>query len=119
LVAESHLSPDIAIHICHHVLHTLCCPCQVVYGLDYLLPESAARLNALRGEVVGHLGGAPDSLLVVEEYDKMDCAARGLWRQLLQHPERANITNNRWGQAHHVCALSMAMAIVGQHVLQE
>jgi hypothetical protein len=70
-----------------------------VYGLDYLLPESAAWLQALRSEVVGHLAGAPDSLLVVEEYDKMDCAARGLWRQLLQHPERANITNNRCVQA--------------------
>lgn len=67
----------------------------MVYGLDYLLSESASRLEALRREVLGHLAAAPESLLVVEEYDKMDCAARGLWRQLLQHPERANITNNR------------------------
>jgi hypothetical protein len=71
------------------------CHCQVVYGLDYLLPEAGSRLEALRGEVLTHLAAAPDSLLVVEEYDKMDCGARGLWRQLLQHPERANITNNR------------------------
>jgi hypothetical protein len=85
----------------------------VVYGLDYLLPESAARLEALRGEVVGHLAAAPDSLLVVEEYDKMDCAARGLWRQLLQHPERANITNNRCEQARqlklHLCCTVLFM----------
>jgi hypothetical protein len=66
-----------------------------VYGVDYLVPEAAARLGALKREVVGHLAAAPDALLVVEEYDKLDCGARGLWRQLLQHPERANITNNR------------------------
>ncbi|KAF8072817.1 TOR1A [Scenedesmus sp. PABB004] len=68
---------------------------KVVYGLDYLVPEAAGRLDALRGEVVGHLRSSPEALLVVEEYDKMDCAARGLVRQLLQHPERANITTNR------------------------
>eukprot|EP00775_Hariotina_reticulata_P002444 gene2444-2747_t len=50
---------------------------------------------ALRDEVVAHLNTASEALLVVEEYDKLDCAARGLWRQLLQHPERANITSNR------------------------
>jgi hypothetical protein len=66
-----------------------------VYGVDYLETEAAARLAALKREVVGHLASCPDALLVVEEYDKLDCAARGLWRQLLQHPERANITNNR------------------------
>eukprot|EP00879_Flechtneria_rotunda_P003365 GHRR01003593.1.p1 GENE.GHRR01003593.1~~GHRR01003593.1.p1 ORF type:complete len:369 (+),score=124.57 GHRR01003593.1:1009-2115(+) len=68
---------------------------KVVYGVDYLLTEASTRLAALKSEVVGHLKAAPDALLVVEEYDKADCAARGLWRQLLQHPERANITNNR------------------------
>jgi len=39
----------------------------------------------------------PDgAALKVEEYDKLDCAARGMWRQLLQHPERANISSTRW-----------------------
>lgn len=70
---------------------------QVVYGLDYLVTEAASRLEALRHEVVRHLSHAPDALLVVEEYDKLDCAARGFWRQLLAHPERANITSKRYG----------------------
>lgn len=81
---------------------------QVVYGLDYLVSESASRLDALRAEVVSHLAASPEALLVVEEYDKLDCSARGLWRQLLQHPERANITSNRWGGL-----LAAAMVLVG------
>lgn len=64
-----------------------------MYGLDYLVSEASTRLAALASEVVSHLRAAPDALLVVEEYDKLDCAARGLWRQLLAHPERANLTS--------------------------
>lgn len=33
-----------------------------------------------------------EALLVVEEYDKLSCDARGIFRQLLQHPEIANVT---------------------------
>jgi len=68
---------------------------QVVYGLDYFVSEAAERLERLKGEVVSHLAAAPDALLVVEEYDKLSCEARGMWRQLLQHPQRANITSHR------------------------
>jgi hypothetical protein len=63
--------------------------------MDYARDQAAARVDAVRHEVVSHLAAAPDALLVIEEYDKLDCAARGLWRQLLQHPERANITSHR------------------------
>lgn len=66
-----------------------------MYGLDYLVSEAAARLDHLRREVVAHLSVTPEALLVVEEYDKLDCPARGLWRQLLAHPERANMTSKR------------------------
>jgi hypothetical protein len=65
--------------------------------MDYLVPERAGRLAALREALLAHLRAAPESLIVIEEYDKLDCDARGLWRQLLQHPERANITWDRWG----------------------
>lgn len=64
--------------------------------MDYLAHQAVSRLDAVRAEVVGHLSAAPDALLVIEEYDKLDCAARGMWRQLLQHPEVANITSHRW-----------------------
>jgi hypothetical protein len=63
--------------------------------MDYLSGQAEARLDAARHEVVSHLAAAPDALLVIEEYDKLDCQARGMWRQLLQHPERANITSHR------------------------
>jgi hypothetical protein len=68
--------------------------------MDYARDQAAARVDAVRHEVVSHLSAAPDALLVIEEYDKLDCAARGLWRQLLQHPERANITSHRCADMH-------------------
>lgn len=91
----------------------------MVYGVDYLVSEAASRLDALRSEVMRHLAATPDALLVVEEYDKLDCDARGLWRQLLQHPERANITSNRRAAgarlppqaAASVCGLSAQLAL--------
>ncbi len=71
---------------------------QVLYGMDYLSSQAGRQLDAVRREVVSHLAAAPDALRVIEEYDKLDCAARGLWRQLLQHPETANITSHRCGR---------------------
>lgn len=85
---------------------TCACAClpvrclQVIYGMDYARDQAAARVDAVRHEVISHLSAAPDALLVIEEYDKLDCAARGLWRQLLQHPERANITSHRCADTH-------------------
>jgi hypothetical protein len=68
---------------------------QVIYGTDFLAAEAADRIDTVRRQVVSHMAAAPDALLVIEEYDKLDCAARGMWRQLLQHPEIANITSHR------------------------
>lgn len=68
---------------------------KVVYGLDYLSSERDAQLDRLRGALLEHLRTAPESLLVIEEYDKLDCASRGMLRQLLQNPEIANATMNR------------------------
>lgn len=65
---------------------------QVFYGMDYLIAERSSRLEALRDQLLSHIQACPESLIVVEEYDKLDCDARGLWRQLLQHPERANVS---------------------------
>lgn len=68
---------------------------QVFYGMDYLSPERSQRLDQLRSELLSHLKLVPDALLVIEEYDKLDCEARAMWRQLLQHPERANVSWTR------------------------
>ena len=67
----------------------------VFYGMDYLEGERAGRLEALRTSLLAHVRRSPDALIVVEEYDKLDCDARAFWRQLLQHPERANVTWDR------------------------
>jgi hypothetical protein len=39
-----------------------------------------------------HLRQHADAVVVVEEYDKLDCAARSMWRQLLQRPQDANVS---------------------------
>ncbi len=36
-------------------------------------------------------------MLVIEEYDKLDCAMRGFFRQLLENGRIANVTLNRCG----------------------
>jgi DNA polymerase III delta prime subunit len=68
---------------------------KVMYGMDYLASEAEGRLAALRRELLDHVRSHPEALIVVEEYDKLDCNARALWRQLLRHPERANVTWDR------------------------
>lgn len=39
--------------------------------------------------------GNEDSILVIEEYDKLSCPTRAMFRQFLQHPDVANITLQR------------------------
>jgi hypothetical protein len=97
----------------HPLLAVPPCRCaQVVYGQDYLAPEAGDRLAALRREVLGHLAGGRDTLLVVEEYDKLDCAARGMWRQLLAHPERANLTGHRRARQHQPALVLLLLLLV-------
>ena len=36
-----------------------------------------------------------DPLIVIEEYDKLDCPSRGMLRQLMQSPDMANASLNR------------------------
>ncbi len=79
------------------VTHRLLLPIpQVLYGMDYLTTERDTRLAGVRDALLSHLRFAPDALVVVEEYDKLDCDTRGMFRQLLQHPEVANVSWNRW-----------------------
>ncbi len=39
------------------------------------------------------------AVLVIEEYDKLDCPMRGFFRQLLESRQVANVTLNRQGAA--------------------
>lgn len=60
------------------------CPAyRVVFGADYTAQEREVQLVALRNALTGHLSRHPQALVVIEEYDKMDCAVRGVVRSLL------------------------------------
>ena len=45
--------------------------------------------------VIDHVEKTPQSLLVVEEYDKMDCQTRGLFKQLLDSSHSTNASMER------------------------
>jgi len=56
---------------------------RVVFGTNYAATEQEAQVAALQRSLVGHLARFPEAVLVIEEFDKADCASRGLLRQLL------------------------------------
>jgi hypothetical protein len=61
------------------------CPAyKIVFGTDYVLSEAEKQSAALKNALLNHLKSFPASVLVVEEYDKMGCSARGMLRQLLE-----------------------------------
>ena len=65
------------------------CPAYaIVFGTDYASSEAEAQSAALRDALLRRLRSYASSVLVVEEYDKMGCAARGVLRQLLEKGER-------------------------------
>ncbi len=70
---------------------------QVLYGLDFIQKEREQQLRHVRDAVIAHIKDNPEPLIVIEEYDKLDCDTRAFLRQLLQHPELANTTFNRCG----------------------
>ncbi|KAG2448912.1 hypothetical protein HYH02_006260 [Chlamydomonas schloesseri] len=72
-----------------------CKGAKVLYGLNYLEGDRAGQLGQVRAAVLDHLRSTPNPLLVVEEYDKLDCDSRGLLRQLVRHPELANSSMSR------------------------
>ena len=60
------------------------CPAYtVLFGMDYLAGEREAQAAALRESLERHLHTYPEAFVVVEEYDKLDCQARGFFRQIL------------------------------------
>lgn len=63
--------------------------------MDYVAAEREAQHNHMRGALLAHMRMHPQALLVVEEYDKLDCATRGLFRQLIENPASANISLER------------------------
>ena len=68
---------------------------QVLYGMDYLSSERDQQHAFLRGAVLDHLRRAPTALLVIEEYDKLDCPTRAMLRQLIGSSRAGNTSMAR------------------------
>ena len=73
----------------------LACGLQVLYGMDYISSEREVQHALLRAALIEHVRSYPEALLVIEEYDKLDCATRGFFRQLLENARAANVTLDR------------------------
>ncbi|KAK9787248.1 hypothetical protein WJX73_009504 [Symbiochloris irregularis] len=69
-----------------------CAGYKVLYGLDYTATERQQQYLKLQEALVQHVRHHPNSLLVIEEYDKLDCPTRGMFRQLLENPQVFNIS---------------------------
>ena len=61
------------------------CPAyKVLFGMDYTTHDAAEQHRLLQNSLIDHLALYPQSLVVIEEYDKLDCHMRGFFRQMLQ-----------------------------------
>lgn len=56
---------------------------RIVFGLDYTAEDAPTALAALRTALLDHAAAHPQSLIVIEEYDKLGCDARAALRGLL------------------------------------
>lgn len=65
--------------------------------MDYLAAERAEQHMLLKAGIVEHVRLHPQSLIIIEEYDKLDCPTRGLLRQLVGSPHSTNVSINRKG----------------------
>lgn len=63
--------------------------------MDYIASEREEQQGLLRSSLLEHVRRAPEALIVVEEYDKLDCPMRGFFRQILENGAIGNVTLNR------------------------
>ncbi|GLI63293.1 hypothetical protein VaNZ11_006200 [Volvox africanus] len=64
-----------------------CTGVKVLYGMSYIESEQETQLEMVRQAVMKHIRSTPDPILVIEEYDKLDCKSRAMLRQLVRHHE--------------------------------
>lgn len=65
---------------------------QVLMGMDHVNAERDTQLYHLKRTILEHVDHHEQSLLVIEEYDKMDCPTRGFFRQLVTSSHTANVS---------------------------
>eukprot|EP00241_Pyramimonas_parkeae_P006772 CAMPEP_0114226676 /NCGR_PEP_ID=MMETSP0058-20121206/1364_1 /TAXON_ID=36894 /ORGANISM="Pyramimonas parkeae, CCMP726" /LENGTH=323 /DNA_ID=CAMNT_0001337427 /DNA_START=271 /DNA_END=1242 /DNA_ORIENTATION=- len=67
----------------------------VLFGTDHLATERKQQATLAEAAVVQHLKSYPQSLLVIEEFDKMDCASRNMFKQLLERGPKSGVDFRR------------------------
>ena len=63
--------------------------------MDYISDDKSKQLEHVRSAIVAHVDTYPDALIVIEEYDKLDCPTRSMLRQLIEHSEITNVSFKR------------------------
>ncbi|WPT12885.1 Torsin-1A [Picochlorum sp. SENEW3] len=61
-----------------------CAGYKVLFGMDYTTHDRDEQHAMLQKALLDHVSLHPQSFIVVEEYDKLDCYMRGFFRQILQ-----------------------------------
>jgi hypothetical protein len=64
--------------------------------MDYTATNRAEAFTSIKRQLREHSGRNSDLLIVIDEYEKLDCATRNFWRQILLVPEQADIQFNRY-----------------------
>ena len=68
---------------------------QVLQGMDHINTERAQQHWYLKDSILKHLHHYRESLLVIEEYDKLDCPTRAVLRQLITASGSANVSMDK------------------------
>lgn len=63
--------------------------------MDHINAERAQQHWYLKNSVLTHLRKYTDSILVIEEYDKLDCPTRAILRQLITSSGTANVSMDK------------------------
>ena len=58
--------------------------------------SGSSSMQLLRAALMEHVRSHPEALIVIEEYDKLDCATRGFFRQLLENARTADVSLDRY-----------------------
>ena len=69
---------------------------RILFGTSYLSDDAERQFAELRFNLVRHVRAYRESLVVIEEYDKMDCRSRGLLRELVDHAAAERL---HWGRS--------------------
>lgn len=67
----------------------------VIFGVDYLHEERNDQLGKLKATIIEHMRMYSEPIIVIEEYDKVDCDTREMLRQLFTHPEVATLKQTK------------------------